>query len=44
MATCRDCIFYQAITSVEGECQMDGTVAADREAERCPSRTFRPRI
>ncbi len=43
MATCKDCFFYTPITSQEGECRINGRIEADREQERCPSRTFRPR-
>jgi len=43
MAACRDCIFYKPLRGNEGECQMNGIVPADRDAERCPSRTFRPK-
>jgi hypothetical protein len=43
MAVCRDCFFFRPLTGNEGECQMNGIVTADRDAERCPSRTFRPK-
>jgi hypothetical protein len=43
MAACEDCIFFRRLTENEGECQMNGIVTADRDAERCPSRTFRPK-
>jgi hypothetical protein len=43
MAACRDCLFFRPLTKDEGECQMNGIVPADRDTERCPSRTFRPR-
>jgi hypothetical protein len=43
MATCKDCFFYSPLTSQEGECRINGRIEADREQERCPSRTFRPR-
>ena len=43
MASCRDCIFFMPLKGDEGECRMDGIVPADRDAERCPSRTFRPK-
>lgn len=41
MPTCADCFLYAAKNEKEGECTINGTVPADREAERCPSRTFR---
>jgi hypothetical protein len=43
MATCRDCLFFKLLKGDEGECQMNGIVTGDRDAERCPSRTFRPK-
>jgi hypothetical protein len=43
MAACRDCLFFRPLSEDEGECQMDGIVPAGRDAERCPSRTFRPK-
>jgi hypothetical protein len=43
VATCRDCTFFKLLKGDEGECQMNGIVTADRDAERCPSRTFRPK-
>jgi len=43
MATCGDCLFFRPSGENEGECQMDGVVPADRDAGRCPSRTFRPK-
>ncbi|KUG20833.1 hypothetical protein ASZ90_009414 [hydrocarbon metagenome] len=43
MPTCSDCAFYTKKTETEGECSINGPVAADRDAGRCPSRTFRPR-
>jgi hypothetical protein len=43
MAACRDCTFFTPLKGDEGECRMNGIVPADRDAERCPSRTFRPK-
>jgi hypothetical protein len=43
MPACSDCLFYRPLSGTEGECQMDGVVPADRDAGRCPSRTFRPK-
>ncbi|MGC9435277.1 MAG: hypothetical protein ACP5C4_04210 [Methanomicrobiales archaeon] len=40
MATCADCANYQPKT---GECRIVGPVPADRDAARCPVRTFIPR-
>jgi hypothetical protein len=41
MATCADCFLYTPKNEREGVCTISGPVPADREAERCPSRTFR---
>jgi hypothetical protein len=43
MPTCSDCALYTKKTETEGECSINGPVPADRDAGRCPSRTFRPR-
>ncbi len=43
MATCSDCALYTPKTATDGECSINGPVPADRDAGRCPSRTFRPR-
>ena len=43
MATRSDCALYAPKTASEGECSINGPVPADRDAGRCPSRTFRPR-
>jgi hypothetical protein len=34
-------MFFTPMKGDEGECPMNGIVPADRDAERCPSRTFR---
>ncbi|MCQ8893177.1 MAG: hypothetical protein NQU46_00860 [Methanolinea sp.] len=45
MPTCKDCILYiPKKGSNQGECRINGTAPPDRDAERCPSRTFRPRL
>jgi hypothetical protein len=41
MPICADCYLYTPKTDQEGICTINGPVPADREAERCPSRTFR---
>jgi hypothetical protein len=41
--TCNDCFLYKRTSDREGICTINGPVPADREAERCPSRTFRPK-
>ena len=43
MPTCSECFFFRAKTADQGECQLHGPVEADRDAGRCPSRTFRPK-
>jgi hypothetical protein len=43
MPTCSDCALYTKKTATDGECSINGPVPADRDAGRCPSRTFRPR-
>ena len=43
MPTCADCFLYTKKNEKEGECTINGPAPADREAERCPSRTFRPK-
>lgn len=44
MPTCKDCFLYQPKKGGnDGECTINGPVPADRDAERCPSRTFRPK-
>jgi hypothetical protein len=43
MAECRDCLFYRPLTATGGECRMNGDVPADRDAGRCPSRTYQPK-
>jgi hypothetical protein len=43
MTTCKDCYHYSARSEKEGECRIVGPTDPDRDAERCPSRTFRPR-
>ncbi|WP_300999159.1 hypothetical protein [Methanoculleus sp.] len=43
MPTCSDCALYTKKTETDGECSINGPVPADRDAGRCPSRTFRPR-
>ena len=43
MPTCSDCALYTKKTATGGECSINGPVPADRDAGRCPSRTFRPR-
>jgi hypothetical protein len=43
MATCEDCFLYTPLDDKEGTCTINGPVPASREAERCPSRTFRPK-
>ena len=43
MPTCSDCALYTRKTATSGECSITGPVPADRDAGRCPSRTFRPR-
>jgi hypothetical protein len=43
MPTCSDCALYAKKTATDGECSINGPVPADRDAGRCPSRTFRPR-
>ncbi|HNV37904.1 MAG TPA: hypothetical protein PLG95_00370 [Methanoculleus sp.] len=43
MPTCSDCALYTRKTATSGECSINGPVPADRDAGRCPSRTFRPR-
>ncbi|WP_292366721.1 MULTISPECIES: hypothetical protein [unclassified Methanoculleus] len=40
MPTCNDCALYTKKTETEGECSINGPVPADRDAGRCPSRTF----
>jgi hypothetical protein len=43
MPTCADCFLYTPKNEQEGECTINGMVPADRDAGRCPSRTFRPK-
>ena len=43
MSTCADCFLYTPKNEQEGECTINGMVPADRDAGRCPSRTFRPK-
>ena len=43
MPTCADCFLYTAKNGKEGECTINGMGPADRDAGRCPSRTFRPK-
>ncbi|WAC04490.1 MAG: hypothetical protein OS112_08470 [Methanoregula sp.] len=40
MGCCRECISYKPKTSDEGDCRINGDVPADRDSDRCPSRTF----
>ncbi|MDD1673683.1 MAG: hypothetical protein LUP99_04665, partial [Methanomicrobiales archaeon] len=42
MSTCKDCFHYSPTTESEGECRIIGKTEADRDKDRCPSRTFRP--
>jgi hypothetical protein len=43
MPVCSDCFLYRQTNASQGECKVNGPVPADRDAERCPSRTFRPK-
>ena len=43
MPACKDCFHYTPLTREEGECRIIGKTEADRDKDRCPSRTFRPR-
>jgi hypothetical protein len=43
MPVCKDCIQFTPGTGTQGECKINGPTDPDREAERCPSRTFIPR-
>jgi hypothetical protein len=43
MPFCYDCYYYKSINKTEGECQINGRVEAERDKDRCPSRTFRPK-
>ena len=44
MPTCADCFLYTAKDGNEGVCTINGPVPGDRDAERCPSRTFRKKV
>ncbi|MGD1004341.1 MAG: hypothetical protein ABR887_02870 [Methanoregulaceae archaeon] len=43
MLYCKDCISFKSKSKDNGECRINGDVPADRESDRCPSRTFIPR-
>ncbi len=44
MSCCGDCMYFKPTGPDEkGECQIAGPTRSSREAERCPSRTFRPK-
>jgi hypothetical protein len=43
MPCCKDCFNYSPLSESEGDCQINGKTEPDRESERCPSRTFRPK-
>ncbi len=44
MPTCKDCKFYTPVDEKKGICSGLGSeVLADRDAGRCPLRTFRPK-
>ncbi|MBP1929728.1 hypothetical protein J2741_002275 [Methanolinea mesophila] len=40
MGVCSDCAMYRPGKGDQGECRINGPVPPDREAERCPSRSF----
>ncbi|HVN73312.1 MAG TPA: hypothetical protein VMT44_01825 [Methanoregula sp.] len=40
MPVCADCISYTPKTKDRGECRINGETTADRDSDRCPSRTF----
>ncbi|HOP66253.1 MAG: hypothetical protein KO173_04980 [Methanoregulaceae archaeon] len=40
MPTCAECVLFTPGRGNEGECRINGPVPADRDAGRCPSRTF----
>ncbi len=44
MPACKDCMNYTSISAEAGECQINGPTFPDRDSERCPAKTFRPRI
>ncbi|MDH7593558.1 MAG: hypothetical protein QHG99_04275 [Methanomicrobiales archaeon] len=43
MPTCADCYYYTPKSEGQGDCTINGPTEADRDRERCPSRTFRPK-
>ncbi len=43
MPSCKDCMNFTPKTGDSGECQINGPTFPDRDNERCPSRTFRPK-
>lgn len=44
MPTCKDCKFYTPVDEKKGNCSGLGSeVLADRDAGRCPMRTFQPK-
>jgi hypothetical protein len=43
MPTCSECVSYAPITRDRGDCRINGETTADRDSERCPSRTFIPK-
>ncbi|MFX0073387.1 MAG: hypothetical protein ACFFAO_20100 [Candidatus Hermodarchaeota archaeon] len=42
MAQCKDCKFYKPIDDTKGDC-FGHEVAATRNAEECPTKSFQPR-
>jgi hypothetical protein len=43
MPCCKDCVSYKPKTKDAGECRISGEVPADRDSDRCPTRTFIPK-
>ncbi|MDG6256436.1 MAG: hypothetical protein QCH35_02440 [Methanomicrobiaceae archaeon] len=43
MPVCKDCMYFKTGKGDAGECEITGPTEPDRDAQRCPSRTFRPK-
>ncbi|MCX6682089.1 MAG: hypothetical protein NTY71_03790 [Methanoregula sp.] len=44
MPCCKDCASFSPRTKETGECRINGEAPADRDSDRCPSRTFIPKL